>query len=231
MKKIVARLFACVLTCGFVAGCSTVSCDGCTALERNRQLASKRAEPVALIRPDHAGFESINFGGEGEVSVKDGVLNLDMGTMTGVVYTGDVEKLFGEGLENYEITLDAMRVEGLDIFLGLTFPVGKGGHVSLVLGGWGGTVCGLSSLDGLNASENTTTTYEDYKDNTWHKTRIRVTTEKVECWVNGKQIVDVKRADYKEFDTHGMVTDSKPFGVFTYQTWGAYRAFKVQRLD
>lgn len=189
-------------------------------------------EAVELIDPQLSKWKSINFGGEGDVYYKDGTLNNDIGLLTGVVYTGDLAELFGEDLENYEITLDAKRVEGLDIFLGLTFPVGKVGHVSLVLGGWAGPINGLSSLDGLNASENSTTTFKEggYELDRWYKVRVRVTSEKIECWLDEEQIVDVKRADYKEFDVDGRVIDSKPFGLFTYETWGAYRELKVRRL-
>lgn len=212
-----ARTFVLLLAAGlllhFAAGCQT------------------KHEPVALITPELTNLKPIQFGGEGAVTVEDGVLNLDMGTMTGVRYAGDADALFGEARENYEITLDAKRVEGLDIFLGLTFPVGKDGHVSLVLGGWGGAVNGISNLNGANASENKTTTFKTYNDREWHPVRVRVTADKIECWVDGEQIVNVNRADYDNYDTHGMVVDSKPFGLFTYETWGAYKDLKVQRLD
>ena len=193
---------------------------------------SDKPATISLISADLKGWQPIQFGGEGEVSVEEGILNLDMGTMTGLRYTDDLTKLFGDDLQNYEIELDAKRVEGLDIFLGLTFPVGKAGHVSLVLGGWGGVVNGISSLDGGNASENKTSTYKDggYEPNQWYHVRIRVTDQKIECWLDDKQIVDVNRADYSKYDTHGMVQDSKPFGLFTYETWGAYKDLKVRRL-
>ncbi len=214
-----------------LAGCK---CDMCqeSNLKQQNQEQAQLPEPVSLITADLKNFKPIQFGGEGEVRVEDGVLNLDMGTMTGVVYTGNIGELLGEDLENYEITLDAMRVEGIDIFLGLTFPVGKVGHVSLVLGGWAGVVNGISNLDNFNASENKTTTYKEngYEPKQWYKVRVRVTTDKIECWLDDQQIVNVNRADYKTYDTHGMVTDSKPLGLFTYETWGAYRDLKVRRL-
>jgi hypothetical protein len=193
----------------------------------------KQPEPVALIGEDLGPWKPIQFGGEGEVFMKDGELNLDMGTMTGVKYAGDIKKLFGEDLENYEITLKAKRVEGLDIFVGLTFPVGEAGHVSLVLGGWGGVVNGISNLDGGNASENKTTTFKEggYEPNQWYDVRVRVTDKAIACWLDGKQIVDVNRADYSGYDTHSMVLESKPFGLFTYETWGAYKDLMVRKLD
>lgn len=183
---------------------------------------------TSLDRNDLDNWQIIRFGGEGKVFSKDGVLNLDLGSpMTGVKYTGKVEKLFGPELENYAITLKAKRVEGIDMFLGLTFPVGKKGHVSLILGGWAGAVTGISNLDGMNASENATTQYHAFKDNQWYDVKILLTEEKIECWLGDKKIVDEPRADYDSFTTHGSVTDTVPFGLFTYGTWGAYKDFKV----
>jgi len=172
-------------------------------------------------------WEKVNFGGEGEITFVDGVLNLDMGhELTGLRYAGDLKAIFGENLENYTITLEAQRVQGNDLFMGLTFPVGNAGHVSLVLGGWAGAVTGISSLDGLNASENSTTQYHRFEEKQWYKVKIQVA-DRIICWLDGEKIVDEPRADYTEFDTHGAVVDTKPFGLFTYSTWGAIRNLQV----
>ena len=94
-----------------------------------------------------------DFGGQGEVYVKDGAIYMEMGNdMTGINWKGPLIRM------NYEITLEAMRVEGPDFFCGLTFPVGDK-PCSLILGGWGGQVCGLSSLDYFDASQNETTKF------------------------------------------------------------------------
>jgi len=62
-----------------------------------------------------------DFGGQGDVYVKDGSIFLEMGNdMTGVTWTGPLVRM------NYEITLEAMRVAGSDFFCGLTFPRGLG---------------------------------------------------------------------------------------------------------
>ena len=53
------------------------------------------------------GWKSTEFGGEGEVRVKDGVLYLEVGSdLTGITWQ-DPKKL---PKTNYEITLEAMRV-------------------------------------------------------------------------------------------------------------------------
>ncbi len=63
------------------------------------------------------------------------------------------------------------------------FPVKKS-HCSLVLGGWGGSLTGLSSLDGFDASENETTNVMDFKEGQWYKIRLRVTEKKIEAWID-----------------------------------------------
>ena len=119
-------------------------------------------------------LDKIDFDGHGEVAIKDGELVLNMGRpMTGVKWAG--QELLRT---NYEITFQARRIEGSDFFCGMTFPVEKS-HCSLILGGWGGSLTGLSSLDGFDASENETTGSMVFKDGQWYKIRLRVTPEKI----------------------------------------------------
>jgi hypothetical protein len=133
-----------------------------------------------------AGWKATEFGGEGEVHVKNGELVLEMGNdMTGVTISREVPHI------NYEVELEAMRVDGSDFFCGLTFPV-KDDPCSLIVGGWGGGVCGLSSLEGFDASENETTTYRDFKTGQWYPVKLKVTESKIEAWIDGKQIVDIE---------------------------------------
>src|SRR5918999_5730658 len=96
-------------------------------------------------------WQSTKFIGEGPVKVENGQIILESGNdLTGITWTGP--KL---PTTNYEIALEAMRVEGSDFFAGVTFPVADS-FCSLILGGWGGQVIGLSSIGGMDASENET---------------------------------------------------------------------------
>ena len=81
---------------------------------------------------------------------------------------------------NYEFSYEAMRIDGRDFFAAATFPVGKS-FITLVNGGWGGNVTGLSSLDGMDASENETTQSFRYQNKTWYHFRIRVTGKMIRC--------------------------------------------------
>ena len=113
---------------------------------------------------------------------------MEMGQpLTGITWK-DGDKL---PTDNFEITLQAMKRKGDDFFCGLTFPV-RDSHATFVVGGWAGTVVGLSSINGLDASENETTQYEKLDQNKWYTVRVRVADGKIECWLDDKQMVDVE---------------------------------------
>jgi hypothetical protein len=169
-------------------------------------------------------LDKIDFDGHGEVAIKDGELVLAMGRpMTGVKWAG--QELLRT---NYEITYQARRIEGSDFFCGMTFPVEKS-HCSLVLGGWGGSLTGLSSLDGFDASENETTGSMVFKEGQWYKIRLRVTPEKIEAWVDDDQIVDVKIAGRK-ISLRWEMDCMPPLGFATYATKGGLKNIVMKPL-
>jgi hypothetical protein len=168
-------------------------------------------------------WKSTEFGGEGTVEVKDGAIVLGVGNdLTGVNYQRLVPH------RNYEVSLEARRVDGSDFFCGLTFPV-KEDPCSLILGGWGGSVCGLSSIDGLDASENSTTKYREFENGRWYTIRLRVTDAKIEAWIDKQQIVDQKLAG-KKISVRSEVEASRPFGIASYRTQAALRNIRLREL-
>ena len=89
------------------------------------------------------GWRITNFGGEGEVNVENGAIMMQFGaSLTGVTYQGEFPTVI------YEVSLEAKRVDGIDFFCALTFPVRKS-HCSLVVGGWEGTAVGISLAAGV----------------------------------------------------------------------------------
>jgi len=169
-------------------------------------------------------WEVTDFGGQGDVYVKDGAIHMEMGSyMTGITWTGPVIRM------NYEITLDAMRVQGNDFFCALTFPAEES-HCTLVLGGWGGSVCGLSNIDYFDASENETTRLMSFKTGTWYHVRLRVTPGRIQAWLDDEDLVDVETTGHK-IDTRPEVDLSQPLGVATWMTAGAVRNIRVKALS
>ncbi|MFK7820906.1 MAG: DUF1080 domain-containing protein [Planctomycetaceae bacterium] len=171
---------------------------------------------------DLDGWEVTEFGGEGEITVQQGGIFMDYGAdLTGLHRKWPLPKT------NYEIELEAKKVEGNDFFVGLTFPIGDDEDCSLVLGGWGGGVCGLSSIDGYDASENETTDYRHFKLNQWYKVRLRVTDTAIRVWLDDEEYLDVDRED-KKFGVRFELEQSKPFGLCSFQTQSVTRNIRAR---
>jgi hypothetical protein len=170
-----------------------------------------------------AGWLPTQFGGEGEVEIKNGELILEVGEeLTGVTINRPIPT------SNYEVSLEAKRVAGSDFFCGLTFPVKKD-PCSLIIGGWGGGVCGLSSIDGHDASENPTTSYRGFDNGRWYVIRLRVSDEKIEAWIDKEQIVD-QDLKGRDISIRSEVEASKPFGIASYRTAAALRNIRLRAL-
>ena len=111
---------------------------------------------------------------------------LNQGQLTGVSYTNATPTM------DYEVELEARRTQGIDFFCGLTFPV-KDSFATLVVGGWGGAVVGISSLDGEDAAHNSTTRYHRFKNGQWYRIRLAVTATNLSAWLDGEQVIDAER--------------------------------------
>jgi len=172
-------------------------------------------------------WEKTQFGGEGDVFVnEEGNLEFGFGAViTGVHWKGAVPATSG-----YEISLEAMKLDGNDFFLALTFPV-KESHATFVVGGWGGGVVGISSVDDLNASENETMAIEGFEKDVWHRIRVRVTDDKLEAWIGDEQKVDLDLAGKKISLLPGDIELSVPIGIAAYQTRAQYRRILWRNLE
>ncbi|MCY3021536.1 MAG: DUF1080 domain-containing protein [Planctomycetota bacterium] len=169
-------------------------------------------------------WKQSGFAGEAKARVEDGCILLPPGaTLTGITYTGkDLPTM------NYEIELEAKRVDGSDFFCGLTFPVDKS-SATLVLGGWGGSLVGISSLDGNDAANNETTKMVTFEDKRWYHIRVCILKEKLEAWIDDDKVVDADTKDRK-IDVRIDIEECKPCGLATYQTLGAIRNIRARKL-
>lgn len=196
------------------------------------------SEPVAPAEPQVAEsslfdgktlghWRITDFGGQGDVYVKDGAIYLNVGNdMTGITWGAPLPFK-----TNYEITLEAMRVNGSDFFCGLTFPVDEN-FCSLVLGGWGGTLCGLSNIDYYDAANNETTRIVSFDNGKWYHVRLHVRPDRIQAWLQeeGEEpLVDMDITDRK-IDTRAEMDLCQPMGVATWQTSGAVRNIHMRKL-
>jgi len=172
------------------------------------------------------GWTTPNFGTQGEIEVKDGAILLNFGDgCTGVT----IDKKVEFPTAGYEIELAGQRVEGNDFFCGLTLPVNKT-HFTFVVGGWGGTVVGLSNLNGQDAANNDTATFMDFKAKQWYKIRVRVIPERITTWIDDKEICDVDIRKI-EIDTRPEVDLSKPVGITSWKTTAMIKDIKYRKLN
>ncbi|MEW4571019.1 DUF1080 domain-containing protein [Tautonia sp. JC769] len=191
--------------------------------------ADEAPAPIVLFDGETLdGWKAADFYKPGEVSVKDGAIILAAsevsGGMTGITTTRE-----DLPTTNYEFSYRAKRLSGRDFFAAATFPVGEN-FLTLVNGGWGGSVTGLSSIDGADASENLTGTYQKYADDTWYSFRIRVTDAAIECWIDDEKLITFEDPGDHHLDTRLETRVNHPLGFATWQTGGAVKDIVVRPL-
>jgi len=203
-----------------------------TTMDLLRQAAAKPTQPFEgedwqsmFDGKTLTGWRLTEFAGRGEVQCESGLLVLNMGDpFTGINWTNEVPKV------NYEVALDTMRVSGSDFFCGLTVPV-RDSYCSLIVGGWGGSLVGISSLDRMDASENETTKFMNFELGRWYRIRLRVTDKRIEAWIDQDKLINVDISD-KQISLRPVDIElSKPFGIAAWQTTSALREIKMRRVD
>ena len=172
------------------------------------------------------GWEVVRSGGEGEPYVSNGVITLPMATSglsTAICWVGDPLPA-----NNYELYYEARRVEGNDIFAGLSFPYGDT-FATLIFGGWAGIVSGLSCIDGYDASQNETTQHVYFRDQQWYPVQLRVTTDSIRAFVDTVKVVDIATAGKRIHLRGGTVASG--FTISSYVTTGEIRNIRIKKLE
>jgi len=169
------------------------------------------------------GWKETPFRGRGELQVKDGTILIGKGHMTGITWTGEFPKT------GYEIRFEAARLDGNDFFAGITFPV-KDSFCSWINGGWGGTMVGLSSLDGDDASENDTSTARDFVNGRWYAFRLAVTEGRIRGWIDGVLVIDADITGRRVGLRPGETELCTPLGFATYSTAAGLRKVEYRLL-
>lgn len=185
---------------------------------------------------DH--WKACEFGGDGEITIKDGLIKMEYGDpITGVRWDGpfdgddkpasasDVPRL---PRDNYEVRWECRRDRGFDFVCAFTFPVADS-HASFVMGGWGGSITGISSIDGNDASDNQTTMFKDFDNEKWYKAKVRVAEDKITVWIDGKEMFDHPREGH-EFDIRFEMDPCTPLGIANFECDSQIRNVQLRRL-
>jgi hypothetical protein len=191
--------------------------------------AETQKEWVLFDGKSLADWQTVDIGGSAQVDLEGGCMIIGQGdSLSGAIY----KKADQLPLTNYEITLQAKRLQGVDFFCGLTFPVGDLKRcATLVVGGWGGSVTGISSIDDMDASNNATGTYQRYADDQWYDIRLRVTPQNLSVWLGDKQIVDVDIKDRKISLRPGPMETYTPVSLTTYNTSAAIKNVRLKAIE
>lgn len=198
------------------------------AVGRGTMAAAQSAGAAAKWTPlfdgqSLKGWKETSFRNRGTVQVKDGAIILGSGHLTGITWTGTFPT------SGYEIRFEAARLEGGDFFAGITFPVNKS-YCTWINGGWGGSVVGLSSLDGDDASENETSTSRDFAKGQWYAFRLAVTENRIRGWIDESVVIDAditgRRVDLRP----GEIDLSVPLGFASYSTVAGLRKVEYRLL-
>ena len=154
------------------------------------------------------------------------VMRIGIGTdLNGVRWEGPLPTV------PYVVELEARRMSGSDFFCGLTLPVRSGSeHVSLILGGWGGNLVGISSIEGMDASENSTASQHEFEDQRWYRIRVQVENEHMQAWIDDNQVVDAYTEGQKLSLRPGPIEACAPFGLATWLTSAEVRGVRWRKL-
>ncbi|MDA8990225.1 DUF1080 domain-containing protein [Opitutales bacterium] len=201
-----------------VIACTLLFFTSCQSIKLGTSSLKDSADIILFDGNTLNGWEKTDYAGKGNIFIdKNGSLVLEMGAeLSGLHWKGQ-----DLPVENYEIDFKAMRTMGSDFFCGLTFPY-KDSHATLILGGWGGSLIGISSLDDFDASENETGDAYIFEDNKWYDIRLRVTDSEITVWIDEKEVIDCEVTGRKVAMRFGEIEMSVPLGITTFATTGKF---------
>lgn len=226
-RGLISAFFALMLLAGPVNFSSAQESKEAEAKSETPTEAAGQGKPKwnRLIPKKGLGkWEISDFGTQGEVERVGDTIVLGRGDpLTGITW-----KAKEYPKDNYEIEVKAKRVEGNDFLCGLTFPVGDE-FCTMIAGGWGGSLVGLSNVNGFDASENATTTTGTFDDDVWYTFRVTVDQEMIRGWVDDKEYFRLEREGI-EFSTRIEVFVSQPLGYAVYQSKVILKDFRWRKL-
>ena len=215
----ITRCHSWLIACSFLISLAMVSgADGNEPARRGNALFDgKTLEGWEVVGEQ-------DFSQHGEVQVQEGVIRIAAGLpASGIRYSGEVMRT------NYDLSFDARRDEGSDFFCGLTFPVGDD-YLTLIVGGWGGSIVGLSNLDGASASENESTHVIDFDNGKWYRFRLQVEEKSIRLWIDEEETFDIDIED-RELSIWWEQEPMRPLGICSWYTSTSLRNIEMRSLD
>lgn len=170
------------------------------------------------------GWEKTTFGGEGDIRAEGGHLVVE----AGYPMSGFNSTLRCLPTRDYEFHVEARKSDGIDFFVGLTFPVNDS-HCTFIVGGWAGSVVGLSCIDGKDAARNDTKTLMKFENDRWYKIRVQVRPEHIQCWIDGVLVVD-KNIKGLKISLRNETLPSRPLGICCFESNVEYRNLQLKLL-
>jgi len=130
--------------------------------------------------------------------------------------------------DNYELSLEAMRIAGVHEFCGVLFPIGVS-QCALVVGGWGGGTVGLQWVDGQEGNRNCAAKSVRLARGRWYRVRLRVCLGKVQAWVGQDKVIDLATAGHR-LGTFERYRALVPLGLYAWEANAALRNIRLRRL-
>jgi len=189
-----------------------------------------QAETRALFNgKDLSGWKLADIWGNGKVEVlSNGVVSCGIGKpLSGIAYTNPFPTM------SYEVKLEALRKEGSDFLVALTLPVDSNA-CTVVIGGWGGGLCGISSIDYMDASENSHSSGVTLTNNVWYTLRVRVTPGLLEVALNDTLYtakVPFEKSSRFSLRAGSDIDKCLPFGLATFETRALWRNLTVETVS
>jgi hypothetical protein len=186
--------------------------SACQLAERDSLPRVAAAWQSLPLQAGPQAWASVNFGGEGEVGFDGESIRMGFGSpLTAVAWQGPLPLP-----SEYEIEVLAARLNGSDFFCALNLPIGEQ-SASVVLGGWGGALCGLSCIDGEDASMNATRSFRGFERGRSYRLRVRVDAQQVQAWVDD-ELLFVHAREGVEFSLRTEVLPAGRLALSCFQT-------------
>ena len=194
----------------------------------------KTAEPLRkweMLAADQLGhWKAAEMPDAGKAEVRDvEAVMAPGGPMTGLRY----DNWQGGGLpvRDYAVTCEAMRVDGGDFFASITFPVRSiETCATFIVGGWGGGLAGISSIDGQDAADNSTRSEQRFENGKWYRLKLEVREDEIKAWIDDRIVINTSIKGRTVAMRPGYIEKCAPFGLATFGSTGRVRSLIVQDL-